>query len=113
MQDIILRFDSTGYKCCHQVAISIFDNHKNLIFQGKTYNGKIKISLEKEKVYLLEAILDSKRLQIPFYVTNYSYCFSFNNLKDYITFRYGKYYIYKLKKIRVLLLFFCINICII
>ena len=104
MQDIILRFNSTGYKNCHQVSIRIFDNHKTLVFQGKTYNGKIKINLEKEKVYTLEAILDSKRLVIPFYVTNYSYCFSFSN-DDIITFLLTDYHYDNLPIMKGVLLF--------
>ena len=93
MQEVILSFFPTGYKDYYQVKLRIFDNNRELIFEGKTFNGKIKLCLLKKKTYLLEATLGSNQLIVPFYVTNYHYVILFNNDNiDTITFLLTDYH---------------------
>ena len=60
MKKVIIRFIGTGYNDNYQAKVKIYDKCYNLIFDGCTYNGKVKICLKENKTYIIKAILGNK-----------------------------------------------------
>ena len=61
------------------LAYYIYDLCGNLLYNGKTYNGKITFCLKNNCLYKIYAILNGKRLRNVFYVNDWNdiYVFSF------------------------------------
>ena len=64
----ILKFIGTGINNNYQVNVKIYSGN-NLIFEGITYNGKIKVNLCENKVYRIEARFLSELTIINLYVS--------------------------------------------
>ena len=93
MQKVFLYFMGTGYLDYYQANIEIYNACNELVFKGKTFNGKIEVLLEEKKVYCLRASLGNYIMGIPFYVNRDHYFFSFSKLQNKpITFLLTDYY---------------------
>lgn len=64
----ILKFIGTGYNNNYQAKIKIYNNNKK-IFEGITYNGIIKVDLEENKIYKIEAYFLNEKICTNIYVT--------------------------------------------
>lgn len=91
MKEIVFKFIGLGWKNYHQANIQILDNN-SIIYNEKTYNGKINLCLEKNKAYTLIARLNNRVIRKVFLVDDKTnkFIFSFYNyriitflLKDY------------------------------
>lgn len=80
INNVILKFIDLGIYDNYQANINIYDDCNNLIYQGRTYNGELHISLETNRVYLLVAYYCNKRIITAFYVSEFEnkYVLSFN-----------------------------------
>ena len=93
MQKVLLVFIGTGYLNYYQVNIEIYSSCNELVFRGRTFNGKIELFLEEKKGYCLRATLGNVVMCIPFYVNRSSYVFSFSKmLNEPITFLLTDYH---------------------
>lgn len=93
---IKIKFNGLGYGNYFQANILIYDNH-NLVYKGKTYNGEVKLSLKKNKVYKVIAQFKEERTMNYIYIKDCSnYLFNFNHtlikLNNPITFFLTDYY---------------------
>ena len=78
MKEVLLKFLGTGINNIKQASIKIYYDN-NLLYECETYNGELKVSLEKNKVYRLLGVLDSDIINASFYVGDkYRYTFIFN-----------------------------------
>ena len=77
MKKIILNFIGTGINNEYQACINIYDTCGNLIYQGKTYNGKLIIYLEEENIYKLVATSCCEQIKTYFYVDGYQKKYTF------------------------------------
>jgi len=68
MKYVTICFIGLGYQDKFQANIYLYDEDK-LLFQEKTYNGKIKACLEIGKVYQLIAISANEIIKSKFYVS--------------------------------------------
>ena len=79
MQKVILKFVGTGIKNKYQACVNIYDTNGNLLYQKKTYNGKLILYLKKNKLYKLVAESCSDMIKTSFYVNRLNeYVFFFN-----------------------------------
>ena len=95
MKEITLIFNGLGYYKYCQANILLYDNLNNLIYNGQTYNGKLKLKVEKNTIYKMIAYIDNEMIEKYIYTINNKYCFSFNrNIIKYnpITFILTDYY---------------------
>ena len=77
--DVTLKFLATGYNSFYQAFVKVFDTSNNLVFEGYTYNGIIKLCLEKNNAYKVNASLFNSRLFSSFYVgRNNTFIFNLN-----------------------------------
>lgn len=73
-----LRFIGTGYNNNYQAQIKIY--HKNiLIFEGKTYNGKINVCLKESLVYRIEVYFLKKQTYYLYISKNKTYTLILDN----------------------------------
>lgn len=98
MKKIILKFLGLGYNDVFQAKVKIYNDKKQCIKSGKTYNGKISVFLEENQVYTLVAISKNEVINKRFYIdkNQYTYCFYFPrsivNNNNIITFRLTDFY---------------------
>ena len=80
INNIILKFIGTGINNNYQAIVRIYDKYNNLLYNKKTYNGKLNLSLKKNTVYKLVATSCDDIIKTSFYVTKYNndYIFIFN-----------------------------------
>ena len=80
MKEINIKFYGLGFGNINQAYVTIYDNNKK-IFEGKTYNNKINVCLEKNKIYKINAKTDKETLKDYFYVGKENkYYFTFQNI---------------------------------
>ena len=95
MKDINIKFLGLGYNDFYQAYIEIYDLDNNLIYKGYTYNGKLIISLCKNKIYKLKAKSLNETMCVYLYNKD-NYVFIFNrakfNYSRIITFLLTDYY---------------------
>lgn len=92
-----IKFLGLGYNEFYQAKIKICDLNNNKIFEGKTYNGKIKICLKENNIYKLKAVSLNEKINTYFYVSKKDiYVFAFDRTKipinRIITFLLTDYY---------------------
>ena len=95
MKEVNLIFVSLGYNTFYQAQIYIYDINNNLIYEGTTYNGKIKLCLLNNNGYRLKIITCNQVIITSFYVSNSydNYYFNTNtNISRNITFILKDYY---------------------
>ena len=98
MKKITLNFYGLGYGCCLQALVKIYDQYGKLVFNGKTYNGKIEVCLKSNNAYRVFAQSCGNFINTAFYVSNnYSnYSFYFNRVlqenENTVTFLLTDYY---------------------
>lgn len=66
--NITLKFIGTGYKNCQQAHVKIYDCNKKLVYDGYSFNGIVKLYLDKDTAYQLCATICGARLITSFYV---------------------------------------------
>lgn len=71
-----LRFIGTGYNNFYQAYIKIFNDE--LVYEGKTYNGKINVCL-KEGLYKIEVYFLKKQIFYLFISKNKTYTLILDN----------------------------------
>ncbi len=96
IKKVILKFLGTGIFDKYQAYVKIFDS-KKIYYCGYTYNGEIKLKLEKNKSYKVLATFRNEIISTVFYVTNQNiYLFYFNSIIHIpihtITFQLNDYY---------------------
>lgn len=77
MNEIILKFNGLGYGDKCQAGILIYDSNGNLIIKKDTYNGIVKVCLDKNEVYYLYARSLNEVIKTCFYVDKNCYIFHF------------------------------------
>jgi len=98
MKKITLFFHGLGYEDFFQAYVKIYDQNNNIIFNGVTCSGKIKVSLELNKVYRIFAHSCGKIINTVFYVKGdyccYNFCFNrvMSNKKNTVTLLLTDYY---------------------
>lgn len=70
MKKVILKFVGTGFKNNLQAKVFIYDKNKNIVFEGKTYNGYLILCLNNNSVYKLVALSYGQIIRNVFYVNN-------------------------------------------
>lgn len=70
IKKVKLKFIGTGIGSCYQASVIIYDKSGNIVFQGKTYNGKLTLYLKNNSAYRLVALLYGKLVKNVFYVNN-------------------------------------------
>ena len=65
----VLKFIGAGYNDKYQVKVKIFFKNKK-IFEGKTYNGEIKVDLKEKCIYKIEAQFLNETISTCLYVTS-------------------------------------------
>ena len=85
MKKILIKFLGLGIDDKYQACVRIYDICNNLICENKTYNGKLELCLEENKLYKLQAIFMGMEINKSFYVTNSNNVFSFTFNKLIIT----------------------------
>ena len=75
--NIILNFLGLGYNNINQADVFVYDNSNNLVYNKKTYNNKLNICLEKNKVYRVVAKSLEDTIDTIIYINNNYYCFRF------------------------------------
>lgn len=78
MKEITLIFNGLGYHSICQANILLYDNLNNLIYEGKTYNGQLKIKLKRNSLYKIVVYINNELIETYIYTINDKYCFSFN-----------------------------------
>ena len=73
-----LRFIGTGYNNYYQAHIKIFNNNE-LVYEGKTYNGKLNICLKEGAVYKIEVYFLNKEIYYLYVSKNNIYTFILNH----------------------------------
>lgn len=63
-----LKFIGAGYNNSYQAKIKIYFHNKK-IFEGITYNGKIKVNLKEKQIYEIEATMLNEKITTYLYVT--------------------------------------------
>ena len=94
MNEIIIFFRGLGYHNICQANILLYDDLNNLVYSGKTYNGKLKIRLN-DNIYRMIASINNEIIDTNIYVNgNNKYCFNFKRSIIYnsITFILTDYY---------------------
>ena len=87
-------FDLLGYKNYNQADVIIYDECNNIIYNQKTYNGRITISLNKYNYYKLKAKI-SNDIIFAYFKPKEKLYLSFNkecNCKNIVTFILTDYY---------------------
>ena len=93
IKEITIKIIGVGYNSLFQALVSVYDLNNNLIVKKETYNGVIKVVLEKNKIYKITAVLFNKRINTCFLVdSNNIYTFIFRRNDNPITFRLTDYY---------------------
>ena len=89
---VTLKFIGTGVASNMQACVKIYDINDNQLYEKETFNGELKVSLERNKVYRLFAISHNNTINAAFYVSEnkkkYVFIFQrsiYNNLRT-ITF---------------------------
>lgn len=73
-----IKFIGLGINDNNQANVKIYDAKGNQIYNGKTYNGKIKINLKARNAYKLIAYTSSEKIIRYFYISkNKCYIFAF------------------------------------
>jgi len=79
--EVILKFIGVGYNNLYQAFVKIYDEDNNLIYKGYSYNGEIKIILDMNKAYRIEAFFYGEIIKTSFYVDNTKiFNFIFNHM---------------------------------
>lgn len=75
----ILKFIGTGIEDNYQACVNIYDNN-NLLYERRTYNGKVIIDLRENKLYKMVATSINEIINTSIYVTknNCKYIFKYN-----------------------------------
>lgn len=75
----ILKFIGTGIEDNYQACVNIYDNN-NLLYERRTYNGKVIIDLRENKLYKIVATSINEIINTSIYVTknNCKYIFKYN-----------------------------------
>jgi hypothetical protein len=96
MKNICLKFYGLGIKNQFQADIKILNHNKELVFEGKTYNGEIDLCLNTNECYQLKAILNNEIINLYFFVSCYrdKYIFYFPRsiINRIITFHLTDFY---------------------
>ena len=81
---VILKFIGTGINNNYQACVKIYDRYKNIIYQGKSYNGKLVLYLENNSAYSIIATSYGRLIRNAFYVGGCDdvYVFSFASNKE-------------------------------
>ena len=101
MNEITFIFFGLGYNNHYQADVFVYDDN-NLVYEGKTYNSKIRICLKKYKKYKLLAKFLNSYLTYCFYVDSdrsYFLCFNHSTItlsNNPITFFLTDYYYHNL-----------------
>ena len=97
--NITLKFLGLGYNNINQADVFIYDCCNNLVCNKKTYNNKLNICLDKNKVYKIVAKSLGDTIESVIYTgKNNNYCFRFSRSiidivnEDSITFLLTDYY---------------------
>ena len=88
MKEITLKFYGLGINHRYQAEVLIYDN-KELIYEGKTYNGYLNVCLKNHHYYKIKAIACGDIINSGIYVNKTIYTFSFKRaqiLNNTITF---------------------------
>ena len=67
MRKVKIKFNGLGYNKHYQADVFIYENG-NLIFDGKTFNGKINICLKNKKCYKIEASFFNEKIVKYIYI---------------------------------------------
>ena len=80
IKNVILNFIGTGIKDQYQADVYIFDCSNNLLYQRRTYNGKIFLCLKENMVYNIIAKSYNNVIKAVFYIkkNKNEYIFFFN-----------------------------------
>ena len=73
---IILKFLGVGINNKYQANVKIYYNGKEIV-KSKTYNGEICLTLEKNKIYKLEATFLNNIIDTYFYTNSNLFVFNF------------------------------------
>ena len=98
MRNVEIVLNGIGYGCVNQVDVCIYDECDNLVCKSRTYNGRVKVRLCKNRVYKLVSCYLSQMINQVFYVNRCSYSFSFESIivstavNNSITFLLTDYY---------------------
>ncbi len=80
IKNIILKFMGTGLLDKCQAYVKVFDNERTY-YCGNSFNGEIKLSLDKNNVYKVYAVFENQIINSAFYVTSQKiYTFYFNSI---------------------------------
>lgn len=91
-KEVIIKVIGVGISEHYQALIEIYDKNE-IIYKGITYDGVIKICLEKNKAYNIRIIFRNNLLNTSFIVdSNCLYTFVLPNNIDTITFLLTDYY---------------------
>ena len=100
MKNITLEWKGLGYLDKYQANIYIYDKN-GFLFTTTTYNGKINICLEPEKVYQIIAISKNGQLRNRIYVdkcrNQYTFYFPWSFYARTLTFHLTDFYYKNLK----------------
>ncbi len=79
MRDILIHIIGLGICDSFQADVSIFNSSFDKIFEGKTFDGNVLVSLETDCIYLVSVCSFRGVFQVVFYVDckRNCYCFSY------------------------------------
>ena len=77
IKNIELRFGGVGSGNRYQVKVIIYDVNGNLVFEGVTYNGRIRLPLCVTQGYCIEASFFQEEVHTNIYVSSTQSCYVF------------------------------------
>jgi len=75
IKKITLRFVGLGYQNKYQAKVMVYDINNQLVFDGKTYNGEVTLSVCKNQGYRIVAKFFQEVICMNIYVNEFVHCY--------------------------------------
>ncbi len=96
MNNVLLEWKGLGYLSIFQAQVYLYDDDNNLLYVSETYDGKLKVCLESNRVYKIIAISSSEIFKKNVYIdtcrNKYTFYFSRSIYPRIITFQLTDFY---------------------